>query len=536
MKKNILILILVQLIYLVSGRSIFASEVNWQDIGRGNTHIKAVLADPLSEKVIYIGTRNAILKTEDGGESWRNIFIIRGQNKSVNLLIFSPKESNSIYAATGNGLFLSQNQGKNWSQIFHGKSSLENDCTALAVVADNIYLGTKKGLFISRDNGRSWNKDISKLGNSHILSLTYSPNDPNSIYLVCVDGVFSSMNNGGRWERVFVANPSEDNNDIEEDVIEDSDETSRSSFLRYLSMSRNKADCIYLATQRGAYSSQDKGKTWNPIPSYGLLSEQLNFLIISDNSDIYAVAKSGVFEYRKEGWRELSFGLTARKINSLGLDNRGNLYAACDNGLFKANLQFFDNGENSQVVIYSKDEPAINDIQQAAIKYAEVAPEKIQRWRKQAAKKAYLPEVSVGIDRNITDLWHWESGSSTKAEDDTLRRGKDGIEWNVSLSWDLSELIWSNDQTSIDVRSRLMVQLRDDILDEVTKLYFERLRVKMELDSLSIIERKKRLEKELRVQELSASLDALTGGYFSQQLKSSSDPRPGLGTNSITRG
>jgi photosystem II stability/assembly factor-like uncharacterized protein len=521
MKKKILILLLAQLIYLVAAGDIFASGIIWQDIGRGNRHVKTVLTDPLSEKVIYIGTRNAVLKTEDGGESWRNILIIRGQNKSVNLLMFSPRDSNHIYAATGNGLFLSQNQGKNWSRIFQGKSSEENECTALAILANTIYLGTKKGLFISRDNSRSWSKEISKLGNSHILSLTYSPNDPNSIYLVCVDGVFRSLDNGETWERVYVANPTEDNDEDAEQVSEDTDEQNRSSFLRYLSTNRNKADSIYLATERGAYRSQDKGKTWDLIPSYGLLSEQLKFLIVSDNSDIYAVAKAEVFEYKKEGWRKLSFGLTAREINSLGLDNRGNLYAACDNGLFKASLQSSDNANNSQVVICSRNEPAINDIQQAAISYAEVAPEKIQRWRKQAAKKAYLPEVSVGIDRNITDLWHWESGSSTKTDDDTLRRGKDGIEWNVSLSWDLSELIWNQDQTSIDVRSRLMVQLRDDILDEVTKLYFERLRVKMELDNLSIIERKKRSEKELRVQELTASLDALTGGYFSQQLKSS---------------
>lgn len=64
-----------------------------------------------------------------------------------------------------------------------------------------------------------------------------------------------------------------------------------------------------------------------------------------------------------------------------------------------------------------------------------------------------------------------------------------------------------------------MVQLRDDILDEVTKIYFERLRVKMELDNLSIEDRKKRFEKELKLQELTASLDAFTGGYFSQQIK-----------------
>jgi len=80
-------------------------------------------------------------------------------------------------------------------------------------------------------------------------------------------------------------------------------------------------------------------------------------------------------------------------------------------------------------------------------------------------------------------------------------------------------LFWSEAQTSIDVRSRLMVELRDDILDEVTKLYFERLRVKMEFDSLSIEDRKKRFEKELKLRELAAILDGLTGGYFSRQCR-----------------
>jgi len=79
-------------------------------------------------------------------------------------------------------------------------------------------------------------------------------------------------------------------------------------------------------------------------------------------------------------------------------------------------------------------------------------------------------------------------------------------------------LIWNDDQTNIDVRSKLMVQLRDDILDEVTKLYFERIRLKMEINNLPIEDNKKRCEKELKLQELTASLDALTGGYFSQQL------------------
>ncbi len=64
-----------------------------------------------------------------------------------------------------------------------------------------------------------------------------------------------------------------------------------------------------------------------------------------------------------------------------------------------------------------------------------------------------------------------------------------------------------------------MVELRDDILDQINKLYFERLRVKSELDNLAIENRPKRFEKQLKLEELTAALDALTAGFYSQQLQ-----------------
>ena len=101
-------------------------------------------------------------------------------------------------------------------------------------------------------------------------------------------------------------------------------------------------------------------------------------------------------------------------------------------------------------------EPSISDVQEAAIKYAEVHPDKIKEWRDAARKKALLPNVSVGLDRYVTDYWHWDSGTNP----DTLQKGKDAVSWDVTMTWDMGELIWNNDQTSIDTRSKLMEQLR----------------------------------------------------------------------------
>jgi len=294
--------------------------------------------------------------------------------------------------------------------------------------------------------------------------------------------------------------------------VEDSDEVQQGSNLKYIVVAPDGT--IYLATSEGVYMSKDQAGNWEKLPDYGLLSQDVKFLLFSKESILYAIAGSGIFEFNDQRWHELSFGLSASKINALGFNNKGKLYAACDEGLFALEKKY-SNDVVSAVNV--NDAPTIREIQQVAIKYAEVDPDKIRKWRMQAAIKAWLPTLAAKMNRDTGDLWHWESGSTTKSDDDTLRKGKSSIGWDVAVSWDLSNIIFNNDQTSIDTRSRLMVQLRDDILDEVNKLYFERLRVKMELNNLAIEDGKKRGEKELRLQELTASLDALTGGYFSQK-------------------
>jgi photosystem II stability/assembly factor-like uncharacterized protein len=517
MKKGKTFFCLAVLIVLLSAGNCFTEELVWEDIGRGNTNFTTVLIDPDNPHIIYAGSGNSIIKSEDGAKTWRVVLNIKSQGEGVNSIVFDSQDKNCLYAATGNGLYFSSDKAKNWKRIFQGKGSLEKDCTRLAVLPTGIYLGTKQGFFVSQDKGRTWHKQLAQVGNSQVFAIAYNLKEPGLIYLACVSGVFKSEDCAKSWEKVFVVLPVEDGNDSEE-INDDSDKDLLLSSIRYITIDHNKLNNIYLATSKGVLKSQDKGKSWESISNYGLLSNDISFLLVTPLSSVFAVTKSGIFEYKDKRWHELSIQLASERIKYLSLDNENNIYAVCNNGLFKANLSGFSGTrENNLISIYCQDEPRINEVQIAAIKYAEVEPEKIQQWRNKAAKKALLPQVSVGLDRNVTDLLHWESGSTTKSDDDLLRKGNDCLEWDINLSWDLSQLIWSNDQTSIDVRSRLMVQLRDDILDAVTKLYFERLRVKMELDNIPIENRKQLFEKTLRFEELTASLDGLTGGYFSKK-------------------
>ena len=63
-----------------------------------------------------------------------------------------------------------------------------------------------------------------------------------------------------------------------------------------------------------------------------------------------------------------------------------------------------------------------------------------------------------------------------------------------------------------------MVQLRDDIMNEATRLFFERRKLQIDMLSSSKMNLKERVEKELRLRELTADIDALTGFYLSNRL------------------
>jgi hypothetical protein len=68
--------------------------------------------------------------------------------------------------------------------------------------------------------------------------------------------------------------------------------------------------------------------------------------------------------------------------------------------------------------------------------------------------------------------------------------------------------------------SSLGVQLRNDILDDLRRTYYERKRLQFELMSdPRPKDMNTKFEKELRLQELTQAIDDLTGNYFSEHAR-----------------
>lgn len=499
---------------------IACAQDGWRrlEIISASSDIRAIALDSNNPGIIYAATEEGLYKTLDRGKSWESSGA--GLIKEVNFIYIDRSNSDIIYAAAKNGLFRSQDSGMNWQRIFLGKDALERDVASVELISappKSIFIGTKSGMFFSPINRIIWQKISGKLTDANISFIISAPDDPEGLFVVSGKGLFKSDNRLSSYERLysgFNPEPQDAANDIdsseEEPYAED-------SFLKHLAFDPDNSDKLYLSGREGLLLSQDAGKSWQKRIFSGLLDEKINYALIARGRMFLAV-QSGVFDCEDDSCKQLYKGADFKDCAQLALDREDNLYSACDKGLYvmavneskKAKLIESDpgSGDNKNTSLFFK-EPGIREIQEKAIRYAEVYPEKISNWRKQARLKAFLPELDLSYDKTVFTSTSFPQG-----------RGFVGpLDWGISLSWDLGDLIFSTEQTSIDARSRLMVQLRDDILDEVTRLYFERRRLQLELASQDSLSPKARNEKELRLEELAASIDGLTGGYLSERLE-----------------
>lgn len=166
-----------------------------------------------------------------------------------------------------------------------------------------------------------------------------------------------------------------------------------------------------------------------------------------------------------------------------------------------------------------KEEPSVRGVQEAAMRYAEVHPELIQSWRTRSRLAALGPQIrgEYRYVYSIDQRGREGGGTAPTLQDD------EGYEHRPTAraQWDLDRLIFNPDELRVSNEIVDLVRLRESVLDQVTKIYFERRRLQVDLDLTPPKDIAGRVRKELRLQELVADMDSLTGGYFSKKLTES---------------
>ena len=179
----------------------------------------------------------------------------------------------------------------------------------------------------------------------------------------------------------------------------------------------------------------------------------------------------------------------------------------------------------ADVLAHFADEPDVLAVQAMAMDYTKTNPSLVEGWLS-AAKSAYaLPAVTLSYDKDIDDYKTWNyldlngDGNIDGSEHQfNTARADDDDGFGVRLAWRLDKLVMSSERIRVINEAQDIVKLRDKVLDEVTRVYFDRRRLQAEQILSPPSGLKEQIKEELRLQELTASIDALTGGRFSAAL------------------
>lgn len=202
---------------------IFKSENagdSWRQLKVANlTPVKvySLAVDPNNSVIVYatvfLGGRGKIIKSSDGGENWKDVYTEPSSSTLVLSLAVNPQNSDYIYAGTDQGLILlSENGGETWKNIYTARAQVYkiavdyfNPQIAYFVVFGNTVLRTD-------DNGKMFHdlsegKQFNFTGIDQIRNATAIATDPGKaewVYLGTEGGLFRSKDRGENWESVKV--------------------------------------------------------------------------------------------------------------------------------------------------------------------------------------------------------------------------------------------------------------------------------------------------------------------------------------------
>ncbi len=493
--------------------------------------LTALLVHPLESGKIITASGHQIFSKAPAG-TWE--YFSHDSAAPIRKLLYLKEAPRDFFILTEKSVSRCNLKTRRCSEIYRASQFRGNSVLAFAIAPEDRehwFIGTEKGLFESDDSGKTW----FGFGNlKKPVSLLRFWKDR---FFLAAGGTLYASEDRAHFDSVFsLQSPEGETLSENEDAFpEDGEDNAIGSPLYYdLLLPNHASHPFWLATREGIFESRDEGKSWKALPESGLRSIEIRSLAWSEKTrKLFAGTSKGVYAWlpRHSKWQELYQGLENENILGLALlkGESETLLTLSPAGFFSSILlpdQIHLPGEREialdQNTLFQellRLEPTAQDIQKAAIRYANVRNSKIKRWHTASRFGGLLPTFSVGKDFSQTPSIDIDRGGTS--DKDTYIQGPDYQRqaWDMSVSWHLSDLLYSSAQTSIDSREKLMVELRNDILSEVTRIYYERRRLELEILFHPATSQQDHLEKLLRLDELTSLLDGMTTGYFSKKLE-----------------
>lgn len=479
---------------------------------------------PLDESKFLVASGQQVF--EAGKENaWQPLWSQADAGAPIKRLFSFAVLPDTVFAITNQSAFMGNLKDRSWQAIYKDPEKTPLAFTVCPANPNRWFLGTQKGLWETENAGKTWLPSLALPGSRPVPLVLFTEN---RLYVATENALFLSLN-GEPSQQIF-ALPGNENDPAETTDNNLSVDVPFYLFkIHDLLVSKKDPQELFLATTSGVFRSCDGGRRWEPLPKSGLQSSEVLQLAYSKKKNcLYAATPHGVyaFDAGKQKWTCFFEGLARGRTQSMTVLNEEKLLAITEDGFVQYPLGPFGPETGPILAPYQPPEEALalfkellalepspREVHKRVIRYADVSNDKIKRWHAASRLAGFLPTFSFGKNLDRSTSISTYSGKYITGPEDTSKG------WDADVSWDLGDMVYSSDQTSIDSREKMMVELRNDLLSEATRIYYERRRLQIELVFTPPVSEQEHLENLLRMDELTSLLDGMTDGFFSERLE-----------------
>ncbi len=477
--------------------------------------------------LIFIGTGNGVKISSDGGSSWKD-FGTNQLNKDSNgnsLINWIEINNDRIFIATDFGAYSSEITRPKWVKVFENNKTETSESYYLFPSNEGLYICSNDGFWRCKYPEvicERFNEGLSPKQENGNFEALYFFETENNFLLGTSNGIYKSNKDKIFWT------------DITNNILKTPE-----NILDVKHISIDQKDNIWIATKNGIYRTSDLD-SWEEIDS-GI--EKNNdgykevFYILNTNEDIYCGTASGVYKLENQTWVKLASGIRTKENNkniySLA-KIKDKIFACTDEGLFKISdlepsNKIILKGEVEETFAKLEElEPSAIEVQKQALKFSSLPTNKdFTRYSLQARLRNLVPRVSFDLNSTNTDsnYLQLQKGIATDValnnefdSDKTTQLQRDGRNYKqLSILWDTNQILYDNEIKDLISQARLTANIKENLLDDVTRLYYQR--KKAIYEDLNNNSEKEKIIRSLEIAELTSQIDSRTGGWFSREIE-----------------
>lgn len=500
-----------------------------------------VCPHPLEPSKILAASRHQLFESNLQNGRWQTLWSEGISSSSVRRLLAFDFLPDQLFILATQYVLMGDLKTAHWQKIYDAKQAMGGNVLSFAVDPQNPnhwFLGTYSGLFESDTAGKTWNRSKHFPSRDPVYILLFAADQffiggANTLYILKsskeLRKSFALPEETASPEETMAASPVTENF-----ALEDAVDITSPGALHDLIISPSNSKTLWLGTSKGVFESRDGGLSWHALSRSGLQSTVIRQLAYSEKSrQLYAATPRGIyaFSFSRQAWRELFRGLAQKDASGIALiqGNSESLAAITQEGLalFPISPEEVSLPEAFQPSADTLNlfrelirlEPSPREVQKALIRYANVSNGKIKRWHAGSRLAGLLPTLSFGKDYSASNNIDLDRGGTSDPDRFIAGPYDTSKGWDARVGWDLGDAIYSSDQTSIDSREKLMVELRNDLLSEATRIYYERRRLQIDFFFSPPVSEQEHWDTLLRLEELTSLLDGMTDGFFVKKLE-----------------